>query len=340
MNPFTFESAHHERALAELEPGAADRYLAGGTNLVDLMKHEIEQPERLIDISRLEYNAIGPAGDGLEIGALVTNTALASDARVRAGWPLLSQALLSGATVQLRNRATTAGNLLQRTRCYYFYDTARACNKRNPGEGCSALEGFTRIHAIFGASEHCIATHPSDMAVAMMALDATVKTLDASGQRRQIPLDDFYRLPGDRPDIETQLQAGEWITHVELPASLGGTQIYRKVRDRSSYAFALVSVACVLKMQGDRIVGVRLALGGVAHKPWRARKAEAALTGEVASEALFKSAVNAELETAQGHGGNDFKIPLARRTMLAVLRDAESACKRAEYDLTDHSKGR
>ncbi|GAA3959767.1 xanthine dehydrogenase family protein subunit M [Allohahella marinimesophila] len=339
MKPFTYESADSADALAELEPGASDRYLAGGTNLVDLMKHEIEQPARLLDISRLEYNDIDQTQAGLRIGALVTNTALASDRRVRADWSVLSQALLSGATVQLRNRATTAGNLLQRTRCYYFYDTARPCNKRNPGEGCSAVGGFTRIHAIFGASDSCIATHPSDMAVAMMALDAEVITLNSAGDSRRLGLDEFYKAPGDRPDIESELRSGEWITHVELPSSPGGTQIYRKVRDRSSYAFALVSVACVLRMEGDRIADIRLALGGVAHKPWRARKAEAAMKGEVASEALFESAVNAELDMARSYGGNDFKIPLARRTLLAVLRDAESACRRSANKANDIEQG-
>ena len=344
MKPFTFERADTVGRLAELEPSGADRYLAGGTNLVDLMKLEIEQPERLIDISRLDYGNIETAEGGtggLSIGALVTNTALASDARVRADWSVLSQALLSGATVQLRNRATTAGNLLQRTRCYYFYDTARACNKRNPGEGCAALEGFNRIHAIFDGSVHCIATHPSDMAVAMMALDAQVRILDASGAVRQLPLDSFYKAPDTRPDVESELRSGEWITHVDLPAPVGGIHIYRKVRDRSSYAFALVSVACVLKMEGDRIVDVGLALGGVAHKPWRAGKAEDRLNGEIASEALFEEAVDKELAAAQSYGGNDFKIPLARRTLLAVLREAQTQCQqRKDQSISDsHSQG-
>src|SRR5690606_2820822 len=248
-------------------------------------------------------------------------------------WRLLSQALLSGATVQLRNRATTAGNLLQRTRCYYFYDTARPCNKRRPGEGCSALDGFTRIHAILGASKHCIATHPSDMAVAMMALDAQVVTANADGKSRRIALASFYSSPGDRPDIESVLQPGEWITHVELPPAPEGRQIYRKVRDRSSYAFALISVACVLGVEAGRVAEIRLALGGVAHKPWRAQKIEAALKGEAVSEARFEAAIDAELAVARAYGGNEFKIPLARRTLLAVLREAAAISGDGKDDL-------
>lgn len=321
MRPFDYQRIDAVEDLGA-ETGARDRFLAGGTNLVDLMKHEIETPERLLDISRLELARIDDNGDGLAIGALVTNTALASDSRVRTRWPLLSSALLAGATAQLRNRATTGGNLLQRTRCYYFYDTARPCNKRNPGEGCGAFAGFNRIHAILGASDQCIATHPSDMAVAMVALDAEVQLRAPDGSERQLAVEELHRLPGDEPQRDTVLEPGELITAVHLPAPPPGRQLYRKVRDRSSYAFALVSVGAILDVQDGKVNSVRIAFGGVAHKPWRARKAEQALQGQAATEENFLKAADAELAAAQGYGGNDFKIPLARRTLVAVLREA------------------
>ena len=260
---------------------------------------------------------------GLRIGALATNSDLAAHDAVRRDYPVLARALLAGANGQLRNKATTGGNLLQRTRCYYFYDTAMACNKREPGSGCGALGGINRIHAILGASEHCIATHPSDMAVAMRALDARVEVEGADGERRMVAMDDLYRLPGDAPEVETTLAEGDLITAVVLPpAPAGAFQTYRKVRDRASYAFALVSVAAVVRMDGDRIAEAALAFGGLAPRPWRDPEVEAALKGEAPSETAFDRAADALLREARGHGSNDFKIPLARRTLKAVLREA------------------
>lgn len=329
MKPFEYRRIHGVEEIGQGDPGQA-RYLAGGTNLIDLMKHEIEVPDRLLDISRLKLATIeNGEKDSLRVGTLVTNTSLASDARVRQIWPLLSAALLSGATAQLRNRATTGGNLLQRTRCYYFYDTARPCNKRNPGEGCSAREGQNRIHAILGTSDHCIATHPSDMAVAMVALEARLTLRAADGIERELPVEELHRLPGDHPEQDTVLKPGELILGVILPAPPPGRQIYRKVRDRSSYAFALVSVGVILHVVGGKVESVRIAFGGVAHKPWRARKAEAALLQKEATEANFQHAAEVELADARGYGSNDFKIPLARRTLVATLRDAANSVEEA-----------
>ncbi|WP_152205001.1 FAD binding domain-containing protein [Marinobacter changyiensis] len=322
MKPFEYRRIHTVEEIGHDDPGQA-RFLAGGTNLIDLMKHEIEVPDRLLDISRLKLATLKDCENGgLRVDTLVTNTALASDPRVRKTWPLLSAALLSGATAQLRNRATTGGNLLQRTRCYYFYDTARPCNKRNPGEGCSAREGQNRIHAILGASDQCIATHPSDMAVALVALEATLTLRAADGRERELPVEELHRLPGDHPEQDTVLEPGELIVAVTLPAPQPGRQIYRKVRDRSSYAFALISVGVILQVVEGRVESVRIAFGGVAHKPWRARKAEAALLNKAPTEANFRLAAEAELVDARGYGHNDFKIPLARRTLIATLRDA------------------
>lgn len=309
-------------AEAARDAGQGATIIAGGTNLLDLMKLEVMAPDALVDITRLDLRGIDDNVDGdLRIGALVTNSDLAADMRVRQNWPLLSKALLAGASGQLRNKATTAGNLLQRTRCYYFYDTAMPCNKREPGSGCAALEGASRLHAILGASEHCIATHPSDMAVAMMALDAAVEVTGADGTSRAVPLSEFYRLPGDTPHIETVLAPGDVITHVTLPAAPPGRQAYRKVRDRASYAFALVSVAAVVDMQGGRITGATLAFGGIAPRPWREARVENVLIGEAPSAALWDKAADILLEQATGQGGNDFKIPLVRRTLAAVLDD-------------------
>lgn len=322
MKPFDYARARSsaEAIDAAAAPGAA--FIAGGTNLLDLMKIEVMAPDRLVDINRLELDDIDASEEGLRIGALVTNSDLAADMRVRTGYPLLSQALLSGASGQLRNKATTGGNLLQRTRCYYFYDRAMACNKRQPGSGCAAIGGVTRLHAILGASEHCIATHPSDMAVAMLALDAVVETETADGGSRRIPLAEFHRLPGDTPHIETVLQPGELITHVLLPPPRASRQIYRKVRDRASYAFALVSVAAAIEVNAGRITSAAIALGGVAHKPWRNPAVDEALTGQTPSPELFGRAADIMLADARGQGGNDFKIPLARRTLSAVLEQA------------------
>jgi xanthine dehydrogenase YagS FAD-binding subunit len=315
MRPFTYERPRTpaEAAAAARRPGA--RFIAGGTNLLDLMKLQIETPAHLIDVNRLGLDAIEPTADGgLRIGALVRNTALAADARVRRDYAVLSRALLAGATGQLRNKATTAGNLLQRTRCPYFYDTAQPCNKRQPGSGCAAIGGITRQLAVIGASEACIATHPSDMAVAMRALDAVVETVNAEGAMRRIPIAEFHRLPGETPHLETALEAGDFITAVTLPPRLGGRHFYRKVRDRASYAFALVSVAAVVQRDGSG----RVALGGVAHKPWRVEQAEAELPKGAGP------AMAAILDGARPDRHNAFKVTLAERALAAVLAEARS----------------
>ncbi|MBN2972601.1 xanthine dehydrogenase family protein subunit M [Roseomonas aeriglobus] len=316
-----FDYARADTPEAAVQDMSA-RFIAGGTNLLDLMKLQVETPAKLVDISRLDLAEIEKIDDGgLRIGALVPNSDLAADPRVRDRYPVLSRALLAGASGQLRNKATTGGNLLQRTRCGYFYDTHARCNKREPGSGCDGREGFNRILAILGTSEACIATHPSDMAVAMRALDAVVLTLAPGGDRRRIPLRDFYRLPGDTPQIETVLQPGELITHVELPAPPAGRQTYRKVRDRASYAFALVSVAGVVAVEDGKIASASLAFGGLGPMPWRDAAVEAALVGQAPGDAAFAAAADALLADAQGYGENDFKIPLARRTLTAVLRE-------------------
>jgi xanthine dehydrogenase YagS FAD-binding subunit len=297
------------------------KFIAGGTNLLDLMKLGIERPMHLVDVNRVGLDKIDdtPQG-GLRIGAMVRNSDLASDLRVRERYPVLSRALLAGASGQLRNMATTGGNLLQRTRCYYFYDTTQPCNKRTPGSGCSAMGGFNRMHAIVGASDQCIAVHPSDMAVAMRVLDAQVETLSAQG-RRVIPIAEFHRLPGHSPQIETQLQPGELITSVTLPPPPPGRQSYRKVRDRASYAFALVSVAAVIDALDGAIRSARFAFGGLAHKPWRVEAAEASLANaRVDDTQAIARASDAVLAGAQGFGSNDFKLPLARRVMASAFR--------------------
>ena len=300
--------------------GAA--FIAGGTNLLDLMKLEVMAPDRLVDINRLDLGGIDETDDGgLRIGTLVSNSDLAVHPRVRRDYPVLSRALLSGASGQLRNKATTGGNLLQRTRCYYFYETATPCNKRSPGSGCSAIGGATRLHAILGASEHCIATHPSDMAVAMQALGAMIEIEARGGQTREVPLTGFHLLPGDTPERETVLEPGELITAVRLPPPVAGRQAYRKVRDRASYAFALVSVAAIARVEGGRIAHAALAFGSIAPKPWRDIRVEEALLGEAPTDATFDAAADRLLKDAQGHGGNDFKVPLARRTLKAVLAE-------------------
>jgi xanthine dehydrogenase YagS FAD-binding subunit len=286
------------------------------------MKLQVETPSKLVDINRLALNTIEDTPEGgLRIGATVRNSDLAADHRVRARYPVLSRALLAGASAQLRNKATTAGNLLQRTRCYYFYDVTMPCNKRNPGSGCSAIGGFNRIHAILGASEACIATHPSDMAVAMRVLDAQVETVTAADRSRAIPISEFHRLPGQTPQSDSNLQPGEVVTAVTLPPPVAGTQSYRKVRDRASYAFALVSVAAIVDSAGGRIRSARFAFGGLAHKPWRMPQAEDRLADSPANSVTFQAAATIVLEGARGYGSNDFKIPLARRTLVAVLSD-------------------
>jgi xanthine dehydrogenase YagS FAD-binding subunit len=290
------------------------------------MKLEVETPTHLVDVNRLPLAAIEDTAEGgLRIGALVRNSDLAADPRVRSNYPLLSRALLAGASGQLRNKATTAGNLLQRTRCFYFYDTSKPCNKREPGSGCSAIGGFNRIHAVVGASDDCIATHPSDMAVAMQALDARVETAKPDGSVQTIPLAQFYRLPGTTPQIETALTPGQIVTAVTLPPAPRGTQIYRKVRDRASFAFALVSVAAVVEMAGGKIREARLAFGGLAPRPWRVAEAEHPLEGSTPNDAAFAKAGDAVVAGGRGYGHNDFKLPLVKRTLAAVLTAATRA---------------
>jgi xanthine dehydrogenase YagS FAD-binding subunit len=319
MTPFTFVRATDTAAATHL--GALDgaKYLGGGTNLIDLMRETIEQPASLVDVTSLGCS-IEERDGGLLIGAAARNTAIAEHRAVRTLFPALSRAILTGASGQIRNMATLGGNLLQRTRCTYFYDTAAGCNKREPGFGCDAIGGFNRIHAILGASPNCVATHPSDMCVALAALDAVVH-LDSPASARSIPLNAFYCLPGEQPHIETVLRPGELITAVELPAlPMAARSTYRKVRDRSSYAFALVSVAAALELAPDGTVrDVRLALGGVAPKPWRASTAEAALRGKPATADSFRAAARAELAHARPLRDNAFKITLAERTITAVL---------------------
>jgi xanthine dehydrogenase YagS FAD-binding subunit len=315
MKPFTYQRAQSPAdAAASAARIKGAKFVAGGTNLVDLMKLQIETPAHLIDVNGLALDKIEATPDGgLRIGALVRNTDLAADPRVRRDYGLLTRALLAGASGQLRNKATTAGNLLQRTRCPYFYDTDQPCNKRQPGSGCAALGGFSRSHAIIGVSDACIATHPSDMAVAMRALDAVVETIKPDGSVRGIPIAEFHRLPGDTPHLETTLEAGELITAVTLPKPLGGTHVYRKVRDRASYAFALISVGAVIQRDGSG----RVALGGVAHKPWRVEAAEA----DMARGA--KPVAERLLAGARATHDNAFKLPLVERTLAAVLAQAK-----------------
>lgn len=320
MTPFSYRRADNVADAIRLGGAANAKFLGGGTNLVDLMREAIERPSALIDVTGLDNGIVDTEAGGLKIGAAVRNSALAADRRVRSNFPVLTRAIVAGASAQIRNMATVGGNLLQRTRCTYFYDDAgSACNKRLPGQGCDARHGFHRYHAILGASEQCVATHPSDMAVALVALDAVVH-LEGSGGVRSIALKDFYRLPGERPDMETHLKPGELITAIELPPlALAHNSTYRKVRDRASYAFALISVAAALEVKDGRITDVRLALGGVAHKPWRALKAESALIGRPASDVSFLAAADAELSDAVPLPLNAFKIELARRTITAVL---------------------
>jgi len=316
MRAFTYERAETSKAAAAAAAAKPEaKFIAGGTNLLDLMKLQIETPAHLIDVNPLKLDTIEPTAEGgLRIGALVRNTVLAADERVRRDYGVLSRALLAGASGQLRNRATTAGNLLQRTRCPYFYDPAQPCNKRQPGSGCSALGGFTRQLGVIGVSDACIATHPSDMAVAMRVLDAQVETVKPNGSTRTIAIADLHRLPGDTPHLETALEKGELITAVTLPKPVGGTQIYRKVRDRASYAFALVSVAAIVQRDGSG----RVALGGVAPKPWRVEAAEAELPRGA------KPAAAALLDGAKATKENAFKLPLVERTVAAVLAEARA----------------
>lgn len=333
MTPFTYARADGVADAIRLGAEPATAYLGGGTNLVDLMRETIARPARVIDVTGLSAEIAETADGGLLIGAAVRNTALAEHPAVRARYPVLARAILAGASPQIRNMATVGGNLLQRTRCTYFYDTDGAnCNKRVPGTGCDAAEGFNRIHAILGASPACVATHPSDMCVAFAALDATVH-IDGVGGARTLPFGDLHRLPGDRPDQDTMLAPGELITAISLPPlPLARHSTYRKVRDRASYAFALVSVAAALRVDDGRIGDVRIALGGVAHKPWRDPLAEAECAGQPATEATFRSLAHRLLAGAKGQGGNDFKIPMAERTIVRALTQAASGTPQVQSE--------
>lgn len=323
MRPFDFQrpdSLAHAHELTAPEEATA---VAGGTNLLDLMKLQVETPERLVDINRLGMTEIQQTADGgLRIGALATNTATANDERVRADYPVLARAILAGATQQLRNRATTGGNLCQRTRCYYFTNIDQPCNKREPGSGCGAIDGIAHLHAVLGTSPSCIATYPGDMAVALSALDATVEIASPENDERSVPVRDFHLLPGETPWRENVLERGEIITAVTLPRPVKAEHLYRKVRERSSYAFALVSVAAIVAIEDGVIARADLAFGGLAHKPWHDAHLSELLVGEAPSAALFDKAGDLLLEGARGYGENDFKIPLARRTLAAVMAEA------------------
>jgi xanthine dehydrogenase YagS FAD-binding subunit len=322
MTPFSYSRADGAAQAIDLGSAVGAKFLGGGTNLVDLMRETIERPSALVDVTGLSDGIEERADGSLLIGAGVRNSALAAHRAVRTRYPMLARSVLAGASAQIRNMATVGGNLLQRTRCTYFYDNEGSrCNKRQPGEGCDAIGGFNRIHAILGASEACVATHPSDMCVALAALDAVVHLRGAGGER-QVPITELHRLPGDRPDVETVLQPGELITAVELPAlDFAAHSTYRKVRDRASYAFALISVAAALEVRDGQVSDVRLALGGVAHKPWRAVRAEEMLKGGPATLQAFRAAADAELADARPLNDNGFKIELAARTMTAVLAE-------------------
>ena len=324
MTPFSYtRAADVAGAVNEASINSAAKFIAGGTNLIDLMKENVARPDRLIDITHLPLNTVEDAGDGgLRLGALVTNAETAYHPQVEKRYPLLSRAILSGASAQLRNMATNGGNLLQRTRCMYFYDTSTPCNKRTPGAGCSAIEGFNRMHAILGASDQCIAVHPSDMCVALLALDATVMVTGRNGER-SIRMADFHRLPGDTPEIDTNLAKDEIILSIDLPAKgFADHHAYLKVRDRKSYAFALVSVAAALEMSGDTIKEARLALGGVAHKPWRNTEVEPLLNGKPATRDNFQIVADAMMRDAKGFEHNTFKIELCKRAIVRALKHA------------------
>jgi xanthine dehydrogenase YagS FAD-binding subunit len=334
MNYFEYSRATDVTdALAQIAADPQARFIAGGTNLIDLMKENVARPTRLIDISRLPLTEVEETKDGgLRIGALVPNSDLAWHPEIERRYPLLASAILAGASPQLRNMASTGGNLLQRTRCVYFYDTTTPCNKRDPGSGCAAIHGVNRMHAILGTSEHCIATHPSDMCVALAALDARVHVAGGAGERT-IPFEYFHRLPGDTPDLDANLRAGEIVTAVELPAKgFAERYTYLKIRDRLSYAFALVSVAAALELDEGNIADARLALGGVAHKPWRDREAEDALRGRRPTPDNFARAAEALLRGARGFGHNDFKIELARRTIVRALGQAARGTPQSQTD--------
>lgn len=329
MRPFKYTRAKDVSSavkLLEARPNA--KFLAGGTNLLDLMKEDVERPDELVDLTQLDLTGVksissGANKRGVSIGSTGKNTDTANHPLIRGNYPLLTQAILAGASAQIRNMATNGGNLLQRTRCPYFYDVAMPCNKREPGTGCGAIEGINRMHAIFGWSEKCVAVYPSDMSVALSALDAVVKVQSPDEQERSIPFADFHRLPGDMPEKDTNLNHGELITAIELPENnFAARSYYLKIRDRTSYAFALVSVAAALEMEGNRILQARIAMGGVAHKPWRALEAEKMLAGKEATETSFKRAAQAEMEQARPLGHNQFKVELGSRAIVHALQMA------------------
>ncbi|HEX8353051.1 MAG TPA: xanthine dehydrogenase family protein subunit M [Pyrinomonadaceae bacterium] len=324
MRPFKYVRASDPAAAASaVAANPRARFLAGGTNILDLMKEDVERPEELVDLTRLKLAEIKAAGGGVSIGALAKNTDTANHPLIRKNYPLLTQAIVAGASGQLRNMATNGGNLMQRTRCQYFYDTAMPCNKREPGTGCGALEGLNRIHAIFGWSDKCVATYPGDMANALYALDAVVRVKGAGGRERTIPVNDFHRLPGDTPEKDNNLAHGELITAIELPKSgFAKNSYYLKVRDRASYAFALVAVAAALELDGGQIRQARVVLGGVAHKPWRSMEAEAALSGKPASEESFRRAAEAALAGAKPLAHNAYKVELGKRAIIRALMRA------------------
>ena len=325
MRPFDYVRASDPDAAARaVSANPQAKFLAGGTNLLDLMKEDVERPTELVDLTRLRLADIrATSAGGVSIGALATNTSTANHPIIRRDFPLLTQAIVAGASGQIRNMATNGGNLLQRTRCQYFYDTAMPCNKREPGSGCGAREGLNRIHAIFGWSEHCVATYPGDMANALYALDAVVRVRGAGGRERTIPIGDFHRLPDDTPQRDTNLQHGELIVAIELPKSnFAKNSYYLKVRDRASYAFALVAVAAALELDGGTIRQARVVLGGVAHKPWRSREAEAALSGRPASDESFRRAAEVALADAKPLAHNAYKVELGRRAVVRALMRA------------------
>lgn len=329
MRPFKYSKATDAgNAVNLISANAQAKFLAGGTNLLDLMKEDVERPNELIDVTRLNFSQIKIIGSGVSIGALAKNTDTANHPLIRQNYPLLTQAILAGASQQIRNMATNGGNLLQRTRCSYFYDVAMPCNKREPGTGCGALEGINRMHAVFGWSKECVAVHPSDMCVALVALDAVVKVQGAGGQTRSIPFADFHRLPENTPQKDNNLNQGELITAIELPKNnFANKSYYLKVRDRASYAFALVSVAAALETNKNKIRQARIALGGVSHKPWRALEAEKFLTGKDATEANFRLAAEAEMKNAKPLEHNKFKVELGRRAIARALTMAMNGGK-------------
>src|SRR5688500_16566718 len=324
MQPFKYTRATDVAGATRAVSANKDaRFLGGGTNLLDLMREGVETPSELVDIARLNLTQIRSVNGGISIGALAKNTDTANHPLVRQTYPMLTQSILAGASPQIRNMATNGGNLMQRTRCPYFYDVSMPCNKRQPGSGCGALEGINRNHAVFGWSDKCIAVHPSDMCVALLALDAVVKVQDTMGKERSIPFAEFHRLPADTPEVDNNLKPGELITAIQLPkTNVGANSYYLKIRDRSSYAFALVSVAAGLQMRGNTIREPRIAMGGVAHKPWRAAEAEKYLLGKAATDENFRAAAEAEMKAARPHEHNKFKVELGKRAIVHALRRA------------------